>query len=261
MSFANVETKTYSPNPNFKRIEYMNLSSGGHRIRILDKNAKDVYTHYLNKATILCLGEDCPICANNKKLIMQFKDTFREQSGYNKSTRRYFVNVFDKTPAKVCTKCEKEYKNINTQVCSCGELLPEAKPLNKVKVLSKGVSLFEQLEAINNAILDDNGEPIGIENYDMNIIVNGSGRDVIYTPIPDTTKREPVEIKEDALFDLDKAVIVLTPEEMLDVQRGVSLKDIFASKKSKQIEAEVSVQVPEEVLQDVQAKVNALFGS
>ena len=191
---------------------------------------------------------------------MQFPDTFREQSGYNKGVKRFFVNVLDKTLAKVCTACNKEYKNISTIVCTCGEALPDAQPLNKVKVLAKGVSLFEQLVAIDNAILDDSGEKIGLTNYDINIVVSGVGRDISYTPIPDTSKREPVEAKyADELFDLDKATIKLTPEEMLDLARGVTLKDIFAARKAQEVEVQVGEQVSEETLANVNQQVANLF--
>jgi hypothetical protein len=259
MSFADTETKRYTPNPDFKRTEFMQLQAGGHRIRILEPKAKKVLTHYINKYTVLCLGDECPICANNKKIIMQFPDTWKDQNGYYRATKRYLVNVFDKTYAKVCTACGKEYKNTSTVVCTCGEGLSDAHALNKVKVLAKGVSLFEQLVAIDNAILDDSGEKVGITNYDINIVVSGSGRDVSYTPIPDTSKREPVEFKAEDLFDLDKASIKLNPEELLDLSRGVTLKDIFAARKSQEVEVQVNEQVSEETLANVNQQVANLF--
>lgn len=259
-SFADTETKRFTPNKDFKRTEFMQLQAGGHRIRVLEPKAKSVYTHYINKATVLCLGDECPLCANNRKIYMQFPDTFREQSGYNKGVKRFFVNVFDKTLAKVCTVCKKEYKNTSTIICTCGKALPDAQPLNKVKVLAKGVSLFEQLVAIDNAILDDSGEKIGLTNYDINIVVSGSGRDISYTPIPDTSKRELIEAKyADELFDLEKATIKLTPEEMLDLARGVTLKDIFAARKAQEIEVQVSEQVSDETLTNVNQQVANLF--
>ena len=260
MSFANVETKKFTPNSDFKRTEFMQLGAGGHKIRILQEKALDVYTHYLNKSTVLCLGDECPICANNKKLIMNFPDTFRDQGGYNRATRRYFVNVLDKTPAKTCVACKKEYKNLSSVACVCGEVLPDAQPLNRVKVLAKGISLFEQLDAIDKSILDDKGEKVGLTQYDINLVVSGSGRDVSYTPIPDTRSIGPASgYEEKDLFDLDRASIKLTPEEMLDLQRGVTLKDIFAARKAKEVEFEVGEQVSDETVKDVNDRVANLF--
>src|SRR5689334_8544117 len=134
MPFADIEIKfnNFKGDQKFKKTEYMAVTNGVHTVRILQEQAKTKPTHFFNatKTTVLCLGDDCPICANNKKLIMQFPDNFRDQLGYNKVNYRFFVNVLDKTPAKVCTKCGKEYKDLRQTICTCGEVLPEAKPLN-----------------------------------------------------------------------------------------------------------------------------------
>lgn len=261
MSFADIRPTTDS---NFKsdirRTEFMQLQTGANIIRILEPTARKFKTHYLNKATVVCLEDDCPICANNKKLIMQFPDTFRDQHSYNRASERFYVNVFDKTPAKVCTACGKEYKKLDAIVCSCGQQLPtEVKPLNKVKVLAKGPMLFGHLETINNSILDQSGNQVGINNYDVTVIVSGAGRDVNYTPIPNQNANAPVELGEQELFDLDKAVIVLTAEELLDLQRGITLKDIFAARRSKEEQTTVAPQVSDEVVAEVNSEIAKLF--
>lgn len=260
MSFANVQTNT-SPKTTVRKLQYMALTPGAHRLRILDTEALSVKTHFLNNSSVKCLDDDCPICANNKKIIMQFPDTFREQSGYNRYSVRFFVNVLDRTPAKVCPDCGKEYKNLAATICTCGKVLGEVAPLNKVKILSKGSGLFGDLDNIDKSIMKDNGEPVGITNYDINIIVNGSGRDVKYTAIPDTSKNDVIALSEE-LFDLSKAVLTLSPDEMLDVQRGVTIKDIFASRRTaeKKQADDVAVAVPDVVLKDVDDAVKALFG-
>src|SRR3990172_10248604 len=179
MSFSDLEVKfnNFSNDSKFKRTEFMSLTSGAHTIRILNEQAKTKPTHFfkVNNTTVLCLGDECPVCANNKKLIMQFPENFREQTGYNKITYRFFVNVLDKTPAKTCGKCNKEYKDLRQTICTCGEVLPEAMPLNKVKVLSKGLTLRNDLDSVDNAILDNTGTPIGLINYDIVLMVTGAG--------------------------------------------------------------------------------------
>ena len=44
----------------FKKVEYLDLSQGQHTIRILDDGETAYVTdvHYLNGATVMCLGED-----------------------------------------------------------------------------------------------------------------------------------------------------------------------------------------------------------
>lgn len=260
MSFIDKEIKFGNQSDRkYKRTEFMVVSNGAHTIRVLNEQAKTYPTHSFNngKATILCLEDNCPICANNKKLIMQFPDNFRDQPGYCKVTYKFFVNVFDKTPTKVC-KCGKEWKNLQQTVCSCGEVLPEAHPLNKVKVLSKGITLRDDLGSVEKAILDESGTPIGLTKYDVVLMVTGAGtRDAKATPVPRTEANQPVDLGEQELFDLNKVVITLEPSEMLDVQRGISLKDIFSARRGK--EESVEPIVPQETLDQVNDAVNKLF--
>lgn len=258
MSFADTVIKFNTFDNKFKRTEFMALPTGAHTIRILQPQAKTVPTHFFrnNNTTVLCLGGECPVCANNKKLIMQFPETFRDQHDYNKINYRFFVNVLDKTPVKTC-ECGKEYKNLAMTICTCGKVLSEVHLLNKVKVMSKGITLRDDLDIIDKATLDEQGTPIGLMNYDTVLVVSGTGRDTKVTPVPRTEANKPVELGEQELFDLEKAIIVLTPPEMLDVQRGIRLKDIFSARKAK---AEtVDPIVPQETLDKVNEAINALF--
>lgn len=261
MSFVDKEINREFKKGDFKKTEFMVLGQGAHTIRILEDQAKTLPTHFFmhSKASVLCLEDECPICKNNKDLIRQYPDNFRDQPGYNKVNYRFFVNVLDKTPAKVCTKCGKEYKDVRQTICQCGEILPaNAEPINKVKVLSKGLTLRDDLGSIEKAILDASGTPIGLKNFDIVLMVSGTGRDTKITPVPRTEANQPVPEGLE-LFDLEKATIKLEPTEMLDLQRGISLKDIFAARKAKEVEF-----VPQEVasqadIDAVQAKVDALF--
>jgi hypothetical protein len=262
MSFADIEIKFNSGNfEKARRTEFMSLTTGAHTVRILQNQAKTVPIHFFNanKVSVLCLSDECPVCANNKKLIMQFPENFREQHDYNKINYRFYVNVLDKTPAKVCGKCQKEYKNLAMTICTCGEVLNAVAPLNKIKVMSKGLTLRDDLDSIDKAIQSPNGEPVGLTNYDMVLMVSGTGRDTKVTPVPRTEANEPFVLAEgQELFDLEKCYIALTPSEMLDAQRGVQLKDIFAGRRaSKQISVEPVV--PQETLDQVNEAVNKLF--
>lgn len=263
MPFADKEIKFNNFNSDFKRTEFMALPQGAHTIRILQDQAKTRPTHFfqVNNTTVLCLEDNCPICQNNKSLIGQFPENFRDQTGYCKVNWRFFVNVLDKTPAKVC-ECGKEYKALSMTICTCGKVLPDAAPLNKVKVLSKGITLRDDLDSIDKAIQNPNGEPKGLMNYDVTLMVSGAGRDTKITPVPRTDITDPIPEGLE-LFDLEKAVITLTPSEMLDVQRGTRLKDIFAARKNETKKADFAVEeaVSEEVVADVQSKINTLFGS
>lgn len=220
--------------PEFKKNEYIKLAQGANIIRILQPKAKKEVVHWVNRGYVKCLEEQCPICANNRNLIRDYPETFRKERLYSPAIARYYVNVLDRTPAKVCGACGTEYKDLSVTKCECGALLPvDAKPLNRVRILAKGTSLFvEQLNVIQGAVLSPTGDPIGITNFNINLFVKGTGRETRITAIADATQNDVVETNPDDLFDVETLVLVLTPEEMLEVQRGVSYKDIFANRRS-----------------------------
>jgi hypothetical protein len=246
-----------------KKLEFLKLALGPNIVRILDEDYVTADTHFVNRTSIACLGEECPICKNNRKIINENPETFRDVKGYYPRTTRYFINVLDRTVAKICPKCGEEIKQVNLPVCpkaGCGAVIVDtpAAPLNKVKVLSKGVTLFEQLAAIELSILDDAGTPRGLMDYDLVLISAGSGKTSTVTPIYSgrTGDAVPEGLEK---FDLAKALIKLTPEEILDFQKGVSLSDIFkgrslTDKKPESLSLETSVE-----LTDIRAQALKLF--
>lgn len=263
MSFADTEkTKNFEK----RRTEFMELIPGATKVRILDKNAYMLYTHYLGGVSVACLGDECPICKNNTDIILKHKDNFREVQGYVAKSRRYFVNVLDKSLVKICPKCSKEVKQDLVACPECMTMLNgvEKKPLNKVKVLAKGVTLFEQLNAIDENVTDADGVKIGLNKFDVTIVTTGAGKTVNYTVIPDGSgvyKEE--EVDESLKYDVKNCTVVLTPEEMLDLFRGVKLRDILLmrGKSDEPVakEPEQVTELSEEELNKIQADLENLF--
>jgi len=225
---------------NFRKTEHIDLSPGQSTIRIIDtpEEAYKYYTHYIKGAYIKCLGEDCPVCKSNTKIFSEYPDSYREIPGWSPKQERFAVNVFDKTPVKICKNCKAEIKKNGTAflpVCpKCNQPViaePEA-PLNKVKVLAKGVTVAELLNGIDASILDEKGDKIGINAFDIVLYVTGTGKQQTISPIPLVDKKDPVEYKPEDKFDLTKIAVELTPEEIGDLQKGISLKDIFAARRS-----------------------------
>src|SRR5574339_256667 len=194
MSFADIKIERGFKSDR-KKNEFMQVGQGAHIIRILQPQAKTYPTHFFRNTytTVLCLEDECPICKNNKSLGQQFDKDAKKQPSYNARQYRFYVNVFDKTPAKTCEKCGKEYKDLRQTVCTCGEILPaEAKPINKVKILNKGTTLRDDLDSIDKATQDSEGNPIGLTNYDFVLMVSGTGTDTRITPVPRTEANQPV---------------------------------------------------------------------
>ena len=122
-----------------KRMEFLALPPGNSVIRVIDDDYVVYDSHYINGTSIACLGEDCPICKNNHRLIVENPDNFRDCRGYYPRSARYFINVLDRTVAKICPECGAEVKQ-NIPTCpKCSTIITavKAEPLNKVKILAK----------------------------------------------------------------------------------------------------------------------------
>jgi hypothetical protein len=264
MSFFDT-TKPEKSKSNFRKVEHLDLTPGQTTIRILDTpdQACKYHTHYVKGVYLKCLGEDCPICRSNTKIYAENPDSYREVPGWSPRQERYAVNVLDKTIVKICGNCKAEVKKIGNTFpafCTkCNQPIVESPevPLNKVKVLSKGVTVADLLNGIDASVQDKNGEKIGINNFDLVLYVTGTGRQQTISPIPLTDKTDPVTIAPEEKFDLTKICIELTPEEILDLQKGISLKDIFAARKSEAISKDLLESAP--VSASIQADIDKLL--
>lgn len=238
----------------FKRFNFLRLTEGQHIIRLLQpiEEVPMFYSHWLRKSNIECLGVDCPFCQNNQEILLGVDGDYeraKKVTGFNPWQVRYFANVLDRTLVKVHPESEEAVENkrnaINEWAVVCKDTqLPlaevEAKPSNIVKVLSSGITLFDALEKIDlttcSKEVDEEGNPtpLGIKNYDVVLVVSGTGRERKSPPVPQVTRNDVVEIDKADLFDLDRALIKLTVEEIIDFRRGVTLKDIFAARRDKE---------------------------
>lgn len=262
MSFFESQTKERTE---FRKPAYMELTSGSHTIRILQTNAKGYFQHWLG-GPVECLGDDCPQCALNKKLLVDNNNDFnaaKKVTGFNWRQERAAVNVLDRTPVKICPQCSKEVKAIDdvfSAACpSCGHFIQKvpAKPLNVVKIFSRAASVFQKLDLFDKSTLDEDGEKIGLTNFDIELLVSGN------TTIPrKTSNMDEVMVKEEALYDLDSVVMSLTPEEMAQRMRGVSFKDIFAARRAEdvsEVEHTSTDEVEEKDVKAVESLIDSLF--
>lgn len=267
MPFAEIKQRQYTSD--FKKIEFIKLTPGMNQIRILDSDAYSVDVHYVGGINVQCLGDDCPVCKNNKKIIFENPKEFRTIKGYSPKRQLFIVNVLDRSMTKICPNesCKEEVKATNgifpPQCPSCNAMLHSVKamPLNKVKILSKGVELFTNLNAFEIAVCDAEGNPLGLNNFDIMLSVSGNKKESP-TPIPNAIANDRVEIPADQLFDREKVVLKFTAEEIMDLQRGVALKDIFSARRAQETsDAVISNDAHSEIADDIQKQISNIFQS
>lgn len=243
----------------FKTPKFLRINEGEMIIRFLGPIIYDVKTHWVSGVTIKCLDEDCPICQNNEKIRIEHPEDYKDIPGYIPWRNSFYTNVYDKTPVKICTDCGSEIQSVKgifpSSCWKCQTIVSaeEAKPSNTIKVLNRGVQLRDQLKLVNKSVLDENDEEIGIENYDVKFRT-GSNKEPI--PIEMPSSNEPVEYNEEDLFELELVPLVLKPEEINDLLRGVKVKDILIARNA---EADVIESPVEEEIKKTSSKVKSLF--
>lgn len=222
---------------NFKKTLFLTVVEKQNAIvRLLspDDHVKQ-YVHYVNKTSVACLGDTCPLCMNNRRLMMENPENYKNMSGWYPNTKRYYLNVLDRTVVKVCPKCQAENKKIDGRFAptcfACNTFIvnePE-EASNKVKVFNFGVRVAEKLNAMMVHPVD--GSAVDISKFDIGLIATGTGTGKEINLVPIKERADEIEISPDDLYDLESVVIRLEPGEMLKLTQGISLKDIFAARR------------------------------
>src|SRR3990172_701552 len=88
----------------FDKPVFLNLSQDGtYTVRILDEAMK--YKHHWIGGALMCLGEGCPQCEQNRQILLDKNGNFDEAkkvAGFSWPQERGAVNVLDRTLIKVC---------------------------------------------------------------------------------------------------------------------------------------------------------------
>jgi len=260
MPFATIKSRETQ---DFKKTVFMNLDQGQYTVRILDAEAVQEFSHWINGTTIKCLEDDCPQCAQNKQLISEYPKDFRTQKGYTSRSQKFLVNVMDLTPVKVCPQCQAENVKSANACSACEGLLTEvtAAPSRKVKVLSRGVKLFEQFNAAEEYLNGLEDEQLKLTDVAVVINVSGTGKNKVPTAIPTSKKLGPLPEGLE-LYDTSIVSLTITRAEMVKLMEGVSLKDILASRQAKVDIAEVDKFIQQEALaaaESVDERIAGLF--
>jgi hypothetical protein len=215
----------------YKKTQYLALKQGEYTIRILDPMETRKETHYVGYSYIECLGDECPICQNNKKILYEHPEDYKDVQGWCPRRPRFYLNVIDKADGLV-------------------------------KVLSCGPMLIEDLKTMSRAIRNEKDERIDIRHYDWTLIVKGEKREKTITPSHKFFgKEDEPNIGEQALYDLSNVTVKLSPDEMLDAFNGASLKDIFAVRRAKKEALDSDFPTATENVEDeIKSAIDQMFG-
>jgi len=237
------------------------------KVRILSQNAYRVSKHYLPKqrVSVICLEEDCPICANNKRLVESHPGVpYNEISGIIGRQNRYLVNVLNRTKTKTTESGKTIFAGSDgkfpAQHPETGEDLTKIKaaPQNTIEVLERGSQLFGQLNGIHDTIRDEDGERIGLTNYDIILTATGKGKGMTTSAVAQPQLNDKVEINDIDLYDLSKVPMKLSADEIIKLIGGVSLQDIFEARKINKETSELE-SVADDVAIEVEETINDLF--
>ena len=262
----NIEIRDYSKKE-FTKTKYFIWTPGQHIIRILDEDIPRVTCYWFGTAYVQALGFDDPQAMQNKRIKLENPETFKQIKGYRPPSDRYFVNVLDRSVVKICPSCQSEIKSVNgvfplviCPVCAKGNLSGVSiAPLNQVRVLSGGKTLFEQFITLQNSNLLENGEPRGVQNFDIILYVVGTGNQRSTVAVA-TTNFDAVEVSPEQKFDTTKQIAKGNEEEMEQLLRGVVLRDIFAARRSTDVISQATSTESSGIDSDeIRRKVDNLF--
>jgi len=266
VDFGTKDTDTRQSKSTFQKTRFLSVVEGQPAVvRLLQKNSYRVYTHYINQTTVACLDDECPICANNKRLIVENPGDYKNSPGWNSATRRYFTNVLDRTMVKVCpnTECQAENRMIGDKwmptcyACNTFITAVEEKPSNKVKVFSYGPYVKDDLDAL--AVHPITRKPVDLFACDIALVATGQSKNKRIKAQLLHDQNDKVEVPEDALYDLEKTVLHLTADELLNLQRGVSLKDIFNARKEDKAEVNPLKEISDKDKQELTETLDKMF--
>lgn len=233
-------TKPETKNTKFEKTEFMRFDHGVYNVRIVS-NPVGMFSHYVPSAkiSIKCLQEDCPICKNNRQLMIENPDNFRNIKGWNPRQFRHYFNVLDITPVKVCENCGNEItrsgNNFPSSCSACNAIIPHTvkeSPSLKIKLASISDTNATLINTQAQGFIDNLGDSFRLSDFIvMFTVIKSDGKKTI---IPSLTPSQfSGEIDESKLYDSSKALVTLTSEEIVDTLKGISLKDIYAARRMK----------------------------
>jgi hypothetical protein len=214
---------------------------GVYRIRILEP-LKPLNTHYIRsqKISVVCLGDSCPVCASNMKLMAVDPQNYWKLPTYYPINYRYVCNVLDRTRVRICPECMTSnyyflLQKTGNKCTNCGMSLvsTELAPLNEIRIASFSETFRNQLKTAALSVMDAEGNIIPVNKYDINVTVtvSSNGKKTI-TPAPALDGIEDVEVDTSQFIEHTKAALNFSADELVRILEGENFRDVFASRRA-----------------------------
>lgn len=213
-------------NNDYKKPDFLKPTQVPTTFQILDDEPYMMHIHNVRTSDGMFLKinhtENCPVCSSSDYLTR-----------YGRPQYRYRLNILNTTMYKTCPKCGAEY-NINAgnvtlcNKCSADLSQVAPKPLNRVQILEKGVTVFSQFNALYDSFKATNPD-FDIKKITFMITSRGTGLNTLTNISP----RTDIPVQEGVFekFDLEAVGnFNFTEAEVLEILSGKSFKDIMSSR-------------------------------
>jgi hypothetical protein len=248
----------------FKTVNKMFLGEGTHIFQPVEPDAKEIYTHWITSQSrsVLCLnqdydadGGDCPICQQNVRLSHEYGKDARERDGYYNRSGRYVLNVLDLTPVKRDSEGNLYFPDINgyypptADKSENKEILADVQPepRNEVCLLEMSRTYASELDMMARQ------KEVPWTQLVYKASVKGRGKNKV--TLTDCKLQESATLPEGQEISAPEFTFInFSADELADVLRGVSFKDLFNARKEAK---ETPSTNPEQLEEDAEASKEA----
>lgn len=207
-----------------RQSPYLNVSPGERIIRIL--GSEKSFWRYWIRVNVNGKMEGRPIIAEYENPIRDC-ETLDEAS--RKPTRRFVVNVLDRTPVlRVKGTGEIIYPDENGAYNAVGKAVEgKPEPLNEVRLLEFGRSLMDEIMAYDGRMRSrvDYSRVLRVTDVDLALIITGQGKNRTIK-VMQSFDESPVSVDE--VFDLDEVIAPYPNEAIQALLDGENYLDVLS---------------------------------
>jgi hypothetical protein len=224
--FADIPEKT-----TFEKKQYAVIQDGKPFLfQLIDEKATQFRVHTIKTSD----GRWVKVPHNSDSTILN-------EDWFNKNypgTWKYQVNILDVTPYIVNERSGSKFSVLNARAPERDPVngddlrnLPKS-PLNEVKILEGGVTLFSQINSLIGTLMAENPK-LDLHTIVFQLQASGAGKTKVVTVFP----RMDVQAQDLSTYaGYELTLTEFSDEEISKMLKGTSLRDIFTARKNESSE-------------------------